>query len=103
MNNNFNAKNITEITNKIDSTKYNMTAELAEIVASEDSNLASVCYKIKNTYVKLSEKLSTNLTAINEDLNKYIEQTLENEEKTKQGVQEVNESLESAKSVLDSL
>ncbi len=113
MNNSFNANQINEIINRIETTQSEVVRILSKIsndfsslsgmVMSEDSGLSGTCNNINNTYRNLSTKLSENLTVIKTALTNYVQQTIQNETQTSQSLNQTNEGLENAKSILDSL
>lgn len=113
MNNNFNANEITQIVSQIEMAKQEMEkllnkigndfSVLSGIVASEDSSLSNTCRNIDNTYKNLSVKLSNNLEEIKSILNKYIQETLQNEVTSAQNLTQSNDDLSNAKSILDSI
>ena len=113
MNKNFNANEINQITIEIDRVKDEMEkllnqigihfSALSGIVASEDSALSNTCNKINNTYKNLSVKLSNNLEIIKNILDKYVQETIKNEEISAQSLTKSNEGLDNAKSILDTL
>lgn len=112
-NSNFNASEISQIITKIETTKDEMRtllnnisndfSELSGIVVSEDSSLAATCNNINATYKNLLTKLINNLEVVKNTLNKYVQETLQNEATSAQNLSKTNESLSDAKSVLDSI
>lgn len=113
MNSNFNATQIDEIIKKIETTQNeveqvltkisNNFSSLSGIVASEDSRLSGTCNGINNTYRNLSGKLSQNLDVVKTALTNYMQQTLQNEAQTSQNLNQTQEGLDAANSVLESL
>ena len=122
-NNNFNASGLETIIKKLNGLRhgFNMLAgaargvskeyggaetpgdDIIEIVKSEDSDLAQTwrnTIDISGEIVSKSHKL---LDRIEEELNKYVKETIRNEYNASEAISNINGSLESSKEALSQL
>ena len=76
---------------------------IANIIESEDSNLAECCRRTYTICEQYKEKMQDLLVDARESVKKYAESTLANELAAQTNVTEVNTSLDNISSALDSL
>ena len=79
------------------------TINIIELIRSEDSNLAEAWENTQNTASNLVDKAKSLISKMQEELQKYVIRTLENEGTTEQAVASINAALERQNAELEKI
>lgn len=112
-NDNFNAKELEEITNEINSTeseirKYikiimNAFTSLSGIISSDDSLLSNTCDELYNTYEAVLTKINGNLDNIRDGISTFMNETVNNEEEASHNITNIHSNIENINNLLKDL
>ena len=74
-----------------------------DLIVSEDSNLAATWKNAAETTMAIAEKARQLTARIRVEIDKYVKQTIENEEKAAAEVKSISDSLQNNKAALDQI
>lgn len=86
-----------------DGAGYQQTINIIELIKSEDSNLAEAWQNTQDTAINVSQKAQSLISKLQDELQKYVIKTLENEGTTEQAVNSINTALERQNAELEKI